>query len=185
MTKAPPDAPERHKILPAILADKRPIDEVTHWPDNPRRGNVAVVRDSLDAHGQYKQIIVQASTGHAIVGNHTLAAARELGWTHIAVTEHDLPDDEARAIAIVDNRSGDLAEWDIDALRRQLEMLPDPTHGTGYDQASLDDLIAAASGAAAGAGPAAPGEFPPVDPDGLPVAHRCPSCGYEWSGNAS
>lgn len=62
------------------------INRVKHYPLNPRRGDVNAIADSLQHHGQYRPIVVQKSTNFVLAGNHTLKAARKLGWTRIAAT---------------------------------------------------------------------------------------------------
>ena len=48
--------------------------------------------------------------------------------------------------------------------------------GTGFSGEDLSDLLDRL------ASPIAPDEFPDADPDALHIDYRCPSCGYEWSG---
>ena len=55
------------------------IDTLLPFPNNPRRGNVKKLRESLEANGQYKPIVVQASTRYILAGNHLWQAAKELG----------------------------------------------------------------------------------------------------------
>ena len=103
--------------------------------------------------------------------NHTLAAARELGWKEIAVTWVDVDEATAARIVVVDNRSSDLAGWD-EALLTELLGELDGLEGTGFDRPDLDRLLESL---------APPEGFP--DPEsGMETDYCCPSCGYEWSG---
>src|SRR5665647_1475144 len=95
------------------------------WPGNPRRGNVAVIADSLTRHGQYRPIVVQASSMRVLAGNHTLQAAQQLGWADIVCTIVDCDDERAARIVLVDNRSNDLAGYDDTALLALLQDLAD------------------------------------------------------------
>src|SRR5262245_36534392 len=88
---------------------------VTH-PGNPRRGAIEVIKQSLRRFGQVRPIVVQHSEGMILAGNHTFMAAQELGWDKIACVYVDLPDDEATAYMLMDNRSGDMATWDDSGL---------------------------------------------------------------------
>ena len=118
-----------------------PIDSLTPYQDNPRRGDLEVIKESLAANGQYRPIVANRRTGEVLAGNHTLRAAEQLGWTRIAVTWVDVDDETARRIVLVDNRSNDLAGYDDALLASILEDLPD-LEGTGYDKAALAELLA-------------------------------------------
>jgi len=121
------------------------IDAVFPHPANVRQGDVGAITLSLEAHGQYRPIIVQKSTGHIIAGNHTWRAAKVLGWQEIAVIEQDVDDDEALRILLVDNRANDLATYDevglVDLLK-QLAESESQLDGTGYTLEDLDDKVA-------------------------------------------
>lgn len=122
------------------------VDELQTYWRNPRRGQVDAIADSLSRHGQYRPIVVNAGgrTGRALevlAGNHTLLAARQLGWLEVDAWLVDVDDDNARRIVAADNRLADLGEYDDQELFALLDGLGDLT-GTGYDQAFLDQLYA-------------------------------------------
>jgi len=117
-----------------------PTDRLLPHPDNPRRGDVAAIKDSLERNGQYRPLVVSRRTFEVLAGNHTLLAARELGWSQIAVTFVDVDAEQARRILLVDNRTNDLAGYDTQDLVDLLEGLPD-LEGTGYDHDALGDLL--------------------------------------------
>lgn len=128
--------------IPRTLdALKVPIEGLSPYGNNPRRGNVDVIVESLQRHGQYRPIVVRAKTFEVLAGNHTLAAAKQLGWTEIAATFVDCTDDEAARIVLVDNRAADLGAYDDDVLTELLASLPD-LEGTGYDPDDLSFLQA-------------------------------------------
>jgi DNA modification methylase len=58
-----------------------------------------------------------------IAGNGTLEAAKELGWTHINVVVTELDELGKMAFALADNKTSELAEWDDDILKYQLDWL--------------------------------------------------------------
>lgn len=89
-----------------------PIDEVTTHPDNPRRGNIQRIKESILARGFLQSIVVQASTNYIVIGNHRYMALRELGVQEIPVALVDIDDDEAIEMMIADNRLSDLATND-------------------------------------------------------------------------
>jgi DNA modification methylase len=115
-------------------------DRLRAHPDNPRRGNLAAIGESLRAHGQYRPIVVNRPTMEVLAGNHTLRAARELGWSRIAVTFVAVDAEQAKRILLVDNRANDLAGYDTQELVDLLSELDDLA-GTGYDDDALGDLL--------------------------------------------
>lgn len=128
-------------IPPTLDALRVPIAGLVPYGRNPRQGNVQVIVDSLARHGQYRPIVVRAKTFEVLAGNHTLAAAKELGWSEIAATFVECSDDEAARIVLVDNRAADLGTYDDELLAELLEGLED-LEGTGYDTDDLDFLRA-------------------------------------------
>lgn len=118
-------------------------------PDNPRRGKVEAIKESLETTGQYRPIVASRETGHVLAGNHTLMAAIALGWGEIAVTYLDdlTPEQETR-ILLADNRMADLGEYDDEALLNALQKLVDEDDaalalaGTGFSLDDYEDLSA-------------------------------------------
>jgi hypothetical protein len=120
------------------------IDSVSPHPQNVRQGDVGAIVQSLESHGQYRPIVVQASTGFILAGNHTWKAAKTLGWSNIDVTEIDVDDEQALRIMLVDNKSNDLATYDDAALAELLASLAateTSLEGTGFTIEGLDELI--------------------------------------------
>ena len=123
----------------------RSIDSVKQHPKNVRQGDVGAIAQSLQTHGQYVPIIVQRSTGRIVKGNHTWQAAKQLGWTEIAVLELDINDRKALELLLTDNKTSDQAAYDETALAELLESLHKDKRaleGTGYTGDDLDDLLA-------------------------------------------
>ena len=117
-----------------------PIESVRPYEKNPRRGDVETLKRSLERNGQYRPLVANRRTGEVLAGNHTLRAARELGWTEVAVTFVDVDDEQAARIVLVDNRSSDLAVYDDRELTELLRSLPD-VGGTGWREDELDALL--------------------------------------------
>lgn len=140
---------ETARIPPTLAELKVPINGLTPYSENPRRGNIEVIVESLARHGQYRPIVVRAKTFEVLAGNHTLLAARELGWTEIAATFVEVSDDEAARIVLVDNRAADLGGYDDRVLAALLESLDDLT-GTGFTDDDLETLLALHAGPIAG-----------------------------------
>jgi len=116
------------------------ITTLSPHPDNARQGNTDLIAQSLEHNGQYRPLVVQTSTGHVLAGNHTLAAAHQLGWTQVAATFIDVDDTAAKKILLADNRTSDTATYDDQLLAELLASLNDDLIGTGYDPGDLDAL---------------------------------------------
>ncbi|MEU8919441.1 ParB/RepB/Spo0J family partition protein [Kitasatospora sp. NPDC048545] len=133
------------RIVDGLLPFAVPIGDLHRYHQNPRRGDVNAVADSLKWNGQFKPVVVNRGSltgrpNEILAGNHTWDAAKQLGWEQIAVTWVDVDADAAARIVIVDNRTSDLAGYDSELLADILASLPD-LDGTGYDQDALDDLL--------------------------------------------
>lgn len=140
-----------------------PVASLKPYGRNPRQGDVGAIVKSLERHGQYRPIVVNARTSEVLAGNHTLMAARQLGWQEIAATFVDVDDDTAARIVLVDNRSNDLAAYDDHALVELLQSLPD-LDGTGFDGDALDELLAGFALSADASTPSPDPLEPPDDP---------------------
>jgi DNA modification methylase len=123
---------------------KLQVGALATFEGNPRRGNVDLIARSLEANGQYRPIVVNAGTltgrvNEVLAGNHTLLAARALGWESIDCSVIDVDEQRARAIVAADNRLADLGEYDAQELHALLTSLDD-LDGTGYALADLAAL---------------------------------------------
>jgi ParB-like chromosome segregation protein Spo0J len=104
------------------------ITELSLDPKNARKHskrNLEAIAASLSKFGQRKPIVVHR--GVVLAGNGTLEAAKSLGWTEIDVAEvpEDWDNNTAKAYALADNRTAELAEWDESELAKQLLELDD------------------------------------------------------------
>jgi hypothetical protein len=156
------------------------IDDLKPHPKNARQGDVGAISESLRENGQYRPLVVQKGTNVILAGNHTFKAAKLLGWSTIEVGYIDCDDDRALRILLADNRANDLATYDTNVLREILEELaatPLLFTGTLFDGDVLDEIIGDIENEI-------PDSFPTVDTD-LASEHKCPKCGYEWSGKTS
>lgn len=105
-----------------------PIGKLVPDPQNVRQHdakNLDAICRSLSQFGQRKPIVVARGNDGSLVviaGNGTLEAAKLLGWTELAVAEvpSDWDADKARAYAIADNRTAELANWNDVALASAL-----------------------------------------------------------------
>jgi DNA modification methylase len=117
------------------------VSDLKPYHRNPRIGHVAAIAESLEQNGQYRPIVVNRRTMEVLAGNHTLKAAKQLGWLTIAATFVDVDDAAAQRIVVADNRLSDIAHNDDRVLAALLQDL-DGLTGTGYSDADLAELIA-------------------------------------------
>jgi len=178
----PKTTPDLSHIAPALHKLAEPIDGLSLDPANVRLHpvrNLAAITASLRRFGQQRPIIADAK-GIVIAGNGTMTAARELGWTHLAVTRTNLTGSDAAAYAIADNRTAELAEWDHDSLARQIAALnnydPDAAQATGYTPDEIAHLIAQSNGETSVPDGAAGKAFDETCADDVKTI-TCPHCG--------
>jgi ParB-like chromosome segregation protein Spo0J len=168
--------------LKALATD---IGRLSNLPDNPRKGNVDAVANSLATFGQRKPVIARKVDGVVIAGNHTLQAARQLGWTEIAVVWVEDDEITAKAYALADNRTADLGTYDdqlladmILAVQQEDEQL---LAMSGWDDQAVQDLLYIVQ-----AGEQAPDvpNFQPTDDEQPRLDQReptmCPQCSFQW-----
>ena len=97
------------------------IDALTPWADNPRKNDgrpVEAVADSIKRFGFAAPIIARKEDGMVIAGHTRLKAAIKLGLDRVPVRYLDLDPADSRLLALADNKVGELAEWDDEALAR-------------------------------------------------------------------
>lgn len=94
-------------------------------PKNPRRNDSAVdtVVKSIEKYG-FKNPIIADSNLVVYCGNTRLKAARKLKLPTVPVIiADDLTPEQIREYALIDNKSGEIAEWDDDLLWQELDEL--------------------------------------------------------------
>lgn len=112
-----------HKIHDSIAHLATPLEQLIILPGNPRIGDINAIAASYDEFGQVRPIVVRPNddgTSTIIAGNHQFQAARQLGWTHIAVVQMEADDVRAMAFAIADNRTNELGHTDDSLLHEAL-----------------------------------------------------------------
>jgi ParB-like chromosome segregation protein Spo0J len=126
------------------------------------------MKRSLTAYGQRKPIVVNSTTGIIEAGNGLWTAAKSLGWDSIAAVMVEDDPESATGFAIMDNRSAELAEWDMPVLKDLLEELDNGAVDmslTGFDEKELEKLMTAA----------------PQEKANNAKPITCPECGHEFT----
>jgi len=142
----PSVATENHDyIVPPLQPLATPVADLVEDPANARQHgprNLKAIADSLRVYGQRKPVVVRQDTKVVIAGNGTLAAALTLGWSHLAAVFVNDDATTATGYAIADNRTGELAMWDYDALSRLFESLEPETYvDTGFSLEEVDAIV--------------------------------------------
>ncbi len=123
-----------------------PIDSIKPDPRNARRHsqpNLDVIKRSLQTYGQRKPIVVNKRTMTIEAGSGLWQAAKALGWQEIAAVFVDDDGETAKAFGVMDNRSAELAEWNLpnlQALISELDGVGFDTEATGFTDAELAAL---------------------------------------------
>ena len=115
---------EKMKLNKEKIVYKK-IEELHLNERNPRKNDnaVATVAKSIEKYGFRNPLIIDAS-GKIYCGNTRYKAAVELGLTECpCIIADDLTEQQIREYALLDNKSNELAEWDIDILGQELEDL--------------------------------------------------------------
>ena len=146
--------------------------------------SASLIQESLQRFGAARSIVIDED-GRILAGNGTVEGAKAAGIEKVRVIETDgdeivavrrtgLTEEQKVGLALADNRTSDLSEWDADMLQQLSE-----THDISpwFEPADLSSLAQSEQ-------VLAPEDFPEVDED-IETEHRCPSCGYEWSGKTS
>jgi DNA modification methylase len=116
------------------------IASLVRDPKNPRvhnERNLEAISASLERFGQVEPIVVEAGTNRILGGHGRVLALEAKGETHVVVVEADVHGDDARALSLALNRTGDLATYDNDLLIAALEGLEVP----GFTAEDIAELV--------------------------------------------
>jgi len=162
-----------------VAAEWVPTARLRPWVANPRKNDHAVdkVAASITRFGFGAPLLARRENGEVIAGHTRLKAALKLGIEQVPVRYLDLTADQAHLLALADNKTAELAEWDEDALAAILADLQmksfDVFDGTGFSMAEMKQLI---DGPAFG--PAGQDEQGALDKK---AKVTCPECGHEFT----
>lgn len=161
------------------------IDELELYERNAKRHGAAQIeklRASLREFGFVAPVLIDEAN-RVIAGHGRIEAARAEGMTEVpCVRVSELSEAQRRAYIIADNRLSELGEWDMEALRFEMQAL----RGMDFDETltgfTLDEI---AEGAAApSADEAATEGAEEVDPAEFSddaFSCQCPRCGFRFS----
>ena len=118
-------------------------------PKNPRKNDSAVdtVAKSIEKYG-FKNPLIIDENNVVWCGNTRLKASRKLGLVEVpCIVASDLTEEQIRELALIDNKSSEIAEWDFELLSDELVeldlidfQLDWGLPNEDIDWASVDDL---------------------------------------------
>lgn len=120
-----------------------PVDQLTRFPGNARRGDVKAIRESIRRTGQYRAIVVRKTGDQMIIlaGNHTFEAISSEGSDSVRCEIIECSDAEALRINLADNRLAEIGEYDNEDLASLLAGLDGDLDGTGWTSEDIDLLL--------------------------------------------
>jgi len=131
------------QIAPDLKPLVQPIAKLKPAQHNARKGDVEAIKKSYERFGQRKPIVADRATGEIIAGNHQYLAAKELGWTEMAVVFVDDDRETAIAYGVADNRIGQLGEWDVEELVYAFENIGlVDVESIGFKETDVEDFRA-------------------------------------------
>ena len=174
-------------------ASKQNMADITHIKDlkpdqrNARKHNarnIGMIEDALNEVGAARSIVIDED-GNILAGNGTVEAAAQAGIERVKVVEasgeeivavrrRGLTEKQKRRLALFDNRTAELAEWEIDVVREIVAEDAEALKGM-FGEQELKGLLAQVE---------PPQTFPTVGDD-IKTEHECPKCGYRWRGGQS
>jgi len=115
-------------------------------PQNPRRGNVFGIKQSIQENGFYGSLLVQQRTNFILAGWHRFLAGCELGIAYFPVRYVACDAETALRILLADNRTSDVAGYSDQSLLDVLDQLQESYGaaelvGTGYDPDDVALLV--------------------------------------------
>lgn len=134
------------KKQPKLKLEIVPIADLIQDPANVRthsERNLETIKASLAKFGQQTAIVIDENNV-VVAGNGRLMAAKELGWDSLQCVRTSLTGTELTAYAIADNRTAELASWDLSGLDAMLESLADEDFAIeeiGFSEDEIDKLM--------------------------------------------
>lgn len=125
-----------------------PITGVKPWVQNPRRNAKAItpVAESIRTFGWGRPLVVNmwpGCEGELIVGHTAWQAAQQLRLTRVPVRMRRMEPALAHALALADNKLGEISDWDPDELGRIIgggELTTAQLNIAGFSPAELQTL---------------------------------------------
>lgn len=119
-----------------------PLGDIHPYKNNPRKNDKAVdaVAASIQQYGFLVPLVISAD--HEIITGHTrYKAAGRLGMKTVpCVIADELTEEQIKAFRLVDNKVGELAEWDVDLLPLELADIAQDLSAFGFETISEEEF---------------------------------------------
>jgi ParB-like chromosome segregation protein Spo0J len=154
------------------------VSLVSHPKNSNAHGEkqVALLARVIKAQGWRSPITVSRKSGFIVAGHGRLEAAKVLNVEKVPVDYQNFKTEaDELAHLLADNRIAELSDLDLRGASKvfeELKAIKFDVDLTGFEEADFAKLLGLES---------APEDFPEVDED-IDTNHKCPKCGYEWSG---
>lgn len=126
-----------------MQVEAKSIDEIQPYENNPRDNDDAVdaVANSIKEFG-WQQPIVVDNEGVIIAGHTRYKAAQKLGLKTVpVVVAKDLTEEQVKAYRLADNKTAELADWDMGLLNEELDQIRDiDMSDFGFDEVNDDNV---------------------------------------------
>jgi hypothetical protein len=158
-----------------VTIEYRKLNRLKPYDKNPRINEPAIsaVMNSIQDFGFLVPIVVD-NKGVIVAGHTRYEAAGRLGMTEVPCIEaNHLSPDQIKTFRVIDNKTAELADWDMDLLAGEISSLVESginLTGFGWTQEDIDcltDLVAddcMSAGTEAGLGVAREGSTSRADP---------------------
>lgn len=119
------------------------LDEIKEYENNPRQNDEAVeyVANSIKEFGFRNPIILDKD--NVIIAGHTrYKASQQLKLKEVpCIYANDLTEEQVKAFRLADNKVGEIAEWDDDLLKIELDDILDiDMSDLGFDDIDLEEV---------------------------------------------
>ena len=98
------------------------VSELKLNPNNPRKNDdaVDVIAKSIEKYG-FKNPLIIDENNVVWCGNTRLKASKKLKLKEVpCIVASDLTEEQIRELALIDNKSSEIADWDYDLLKEEL-----------------------------------------------------------------
>ena len=98
------------------------VSELKLNPNNPRKNDdaVDVIAKSIEKYG-FKNPLIIDDNNVVWCGNTRLKASKKLKLKEVpCIVATDLTEEQIRELALIDNKSSEIADWDYDLLKEEL-----------------------------------------------------------------
>ena len=162
------------------------IKDLTPDPQNARKRtdrSASLIQESIKRYGTARSIVIDEDN-RILAGNGTVEGAKALGLENIKVIETDgseiiavkrtgLTEEQKIGLALADNRTSDLSDWDREMLHNLSE-----THDVSpwFDEEDLENLLGNDTMKEY------EGSTEHSEEDFDNFQHTCPRCGFEFDG---